>query len=94
MFFFFILMISVLYFIRKISAAYNKKTNSITINGNNISLCILLEPIIFMLAGWCSVAHHSTEYLMIGKLIDPIIAIIEETFTINSSLFKSLNVKI
>ena len=24
-----------------------------------------------ILAGWCSVFHHSTEYLMIGKLMEP-----------------------
>jgi hypothetical protein len=45
-------MISVLYFIRKISAAYNKKTNNITIKGSNIVEWIALDPVIFMLAGW------------------------------------------
>ena len=55
---------------------------------------MVLDPTIFILAGWWSVVHHSTEYLIIGKFIEPIIAIIEETFTINSSLFNSLNAKI
>ena len=31
-----------------------------------------------MLDGWCNVFHHSTEYLITGKLNKPIIAIIED----------------
>ena len=80
MFFFFILMISVLYFIRKISAPYNNKTSNIDSNGNIIDECILLETPNFILAGWCSVVHQSTEYLIIGKLIAPKIAIKDEIF--------------
>ena len=72
-------MISVLYFIRKINAQYSKKTNNIANNGSSIDECTVLDPKIFMLAGWWSVDHHSTEYFIIGRLIDPTIAIIEET---------------
>ena len=87
-------MISVLYFIRKINAAYNKKTNNINNNGTNIALWIELEPEILMLAGWWSVFHQSTEYLIIGILIDPTIAIMEDTLIVVSSLFISLKDKI
>ena len=43
-------MISILYFIRKISAAYNKKTNNIANNGSSMAGCMLLDPKIFILA--------------------------------------------
>ena len=33
--------------------------------------CTLEEPKNFILAGWCRVDHHSTEYLIIGMLIIP-----------------------
>ena len=40
-----------------------------------------------ILAGWCRVDHHSTEYLIIGILIKPTIAIKPETlFALSSSL--------
>ena len=60
-------MISVLYFIRKINAQYNNKTNNIKNNGINILGWILDVPINFILAGWWRVDHHSTEYLIIAK---------------------------
>ena len=50
-FFFFILMISVLYFISKINAEYNNKTNNININGSNMEECMELAPSSLMLAG-------------------------------------------
>ena len=71
-------MISVLYFIRKISAQYNIKTKNINNSGINIEECIELSPVNLILAGWWSVFHQSTEYLVIGTLIKPIIAIILE----------------
>ena len=64
-------MISVLYFIRKINAQYNNKTNNIKNNGINILEWIVDLPKNFILAGWCRVDHHSTEYLIIGMLIIP-----------------------
>jgi len=77
-------MISVLYFIRKINAQYSNKTNNIANNGSNMDECTVLGPKIFILAGWCSVDHHSTEYLIIGRLMEPMTAIIEETLIENS----------
>ena len=71
-------MISVLYFIRKINAQYNNKTNNIKNNGTNILECTLDAPKNFILAGWCSVDHHSTEYLIIGILIIPRIEIADK----------------
>ena len=68
-------MISVLYFIRKINAQYNNKTNNINISGANIEECIVLVPSILILAGWCKVFHHSTEYFIIGMFIAPTTAI-------------------
>ena len=69
-------MISVLYFIRKINAQYSKKTNNINAKGNNIEECIALVPLTkFILFGWWRVFHQSTEYFIIGILINPIIAI-------------------
>jgi hypothetical protein len=44
-------MISVLYFIRKISAQYNIKTKNIKNNGINIEEWIELSPANLMLAG-------------------------------------------
>ena len=50
-FFFLILMISVLYFIRKINAQYKINTKNISNRGINIDECIELVPVILMLAG-------------------------------------------
>ena len=53
------------------------------------------EPAIkLILAGWCNVDHHSTEYLIIGRFIEPIIATKEETLFAKSSFFISLKLKI
>ena len=80
-------MISVLYFIRKISAQYNIKTKNINNNGINIEEWIELSPVSLILAGWWSVFHQSTENLIIGILIKPIIAITLETlFALFSSV--------
>ena len=62
-------MISVLYFIRKISAQYSIKTNNININGSIIDGSIVLGFVKLILAGWWRVVHHSTEYLIIGILL-------------------------
>ena len=79
-------MISVLYFIRKISAQYKISTKNISIKGVNIEECIVLVPVILILAGWCKVLHHSTEYLMIGMFIRPITAtMLEILFALSSS---------
>jgi len=37
---------------------------------------MVLVPVNFMLAGWWRVFHQSTENLIIGMLIEPIMAII------------------
>ena len=74
-------MISVLYFIRKISAQYNIKTKNINNNGINIEECIVLSDKTLIDEGWCKVAHQSTEYLIIGTLITPIIEIYDEILT-------------
>ena len=79
-------MISVLYFIRKISAQYIINTKSISNKGINIDEWIVLLPIILILEGWCSVFHQSTEYLIIGMFINPIIATkLEILFALSSS---------
>ena len=78
-------MISVLYFIRKISAQYKINAKNISNKGVSIDECIVLEPAILILAGWCSVLHHSTEYLIIGILIKPSIATILATLLAVSS---------
>ncbi len=39
---------------------------------------ILGAEVNVILEGWCNVLHHSTEYLMTGKLNKPNIAIIED----------------
>ena len=87
-------MISVLYFIRKINAQYANKTNNINNNGVNMLECIVEDPKIFILAGWCNVDHHSTEYLIIGILIIPMIEITDNTLGSNSVSFTNLRVKI
>ena len=45
--------------------------------GTIIDECIEVFAKIFIEAGWCNVDHQSTEYLIIGILIAPSIAIIE-----------------
>jgi len=44
-------MISVLYFIRKISAQYKINTKNISNKGVSIEECIVLVPVILILAG-------------------------------------------
>ena len=43
--------------------------------GNNIDTWIEVSVKIFTEEGWCNVDHHSTENLIIGTFIRPIIAI-------------------
>ena len=71
-------MISVLYFIRNIIAQYINKTNNIKNKGTNILGCIEDVPNNLILAGWCNVDHHSTEYLIIGIFIIPRIEITDK----------------
>ena len=40
--------------------------------------CIVLSDKTLIDEGWCKVAHQSTEYLIIGTLITPIIEIYDE----------------
>tara|TARA_A100001011_G_C14052755_1_gene732596 strand:+ start:472 stop:657 length:186 start_codon:yes stop_codon:yes gene_type:complete len=40
--------------------------------------CIVLSDKTLIDEGWCNVAHQSTEYLIIGTLITPIIEMYEE----------------
>ena len=86
-------MISVLYFIKKISAEYSNNNNNIATKGSNIEECIELTPDILILAGWCKVFHHSTEYFIIGRLMEPTIAINEHVFVESDSSLISLDAK-
>ena len=83
-------MISVLYFIRKINAQYNNNTKNIRNNGKSIEECMVLVPVSLILAGWWSVFHQSTEYLTIGTLTKPIIAIRLEALSALSSCIINL----
>ena len=87
-------MISVLYFIRKINAQYSNKTNNIKNNGNNMLGWMLDVLKNLILAGWCRVDHHSTEYLIIGILIIPRIDIIDKIFVKFSLFLKYFKEKI
>ena len=83
-------MISVLYFIRKINALYINNTNNISINGNIIDECIVLDPSILILDGWCNVFHQSTEYFIIGIFIAPMTIIKDEILLDNASALTNL----
>ena len=78
-------MISVLYFIRKINAQYNNSTKNISNNGINIDEWMVDVPVNLILAGWWRVFHQSTENLIIGMLIKPIMAIILDILLARSS---------
>ena len=80
----FILRISVLYFIKKINTEYIDNAANINNNGSNIDAWIVVDEVILMLAGWCKVGHQSTENLITGKLIKPIIAIKDANLFDNS----------
>ena len=56
------------------------------INGINIPISIEGDDNLLILAGWCSVFHQSTENLIIGKFIDPIIIKIAVIFSPTSRL--------
>ena len=51
---------------------------------------MVLEPNILILAGWCKVFHHSTEYLIIGIFINPTITIRLEILSALSVLLINL----
>ena len=55
-----------------------KKEKVIINNGNNIDGSIEGEENFEMLAGWWRVLHQSTDHLIIGRFIIPIIAKIDE----------------
>ena len=55
---------------------------------------MLDEPVNFILAGWCRVDHHSTEYLIIGILIIPRIDKAVKILGRYSLFLKYLNEKI
>ena len=52
-----------------------------------IEVCIEVFEKILIEAGWCNVDHQSTEYLIIGTLIAPNIAINE----VNLSTFSEVS---
>ena len=56
-------------------------------SGINIDEWMVLVPVNLILAGWCRVFHQSTENLIIGMLIEPIMAIILDIL-LALSLFK------
>ena len=53
-------------------------------------VCMLDVPKNLILAGWCSVDHHSTEYLIIGILIIPSIEMADKIFDKFSFSLKNL----
>ena len=72
---------STLYFIKKINTENSANAAVIKNNGINIEECIVLSDKTLIDEGWCKVAHQSTEYLIIGTLITPIIEIYDEILT-------------
>src|SRR5690606_6350183 len=50
------------------------KPMTMTSNGSHISIGIAGFSVSLKVAGWCSVFHQSTEYLMIGILTTPTMA--------------------
>ena len=70
--------ISPLTLTNKIEIKKKKKEKVIINNGNNIDGSIEGEENLEMLAGWWRVLHQSTDHLIIGRFIIPIIAKIDE----------------
>ena len=70
--------ISPLTLTNKIEIKKKKKEKVIINNGNNIDESIEGEENLDMLAGWWRVLHQSTDHLIIGRFIIPIIAKIDE----------------
>ena len=66
----------------------------ITINGCSIEGSIEGEDNLLILAGWCNVFHQSTENLIIGRFIEPIITkiatIFSLTYLFSRELFKKI----
>ena len=69
------LIVSILYFIRKINAVYSKNADNMIPSGSSIEKCTVVSPIKLMLEGWCSVGHQATEYFIIMRFIKPNIEI-------------------
>ena len=69
---------STLYFIKKISTENSANAAVIKNNGINIDEWIVLSDKTLIEDGWCKVAHQSTENLIIGTLIAPIIEMYDE----------------
>ena len=70
----------------------NKKVKATLIinNGINSVNSMLEDDNLLTLAGWCNVFHHSTEYLIIGRFIDPSKIKTDEIFSPTSILLKDL----
>ena len=62
------------------------KARVMTIRGTNILVSIDGDDSLLILAGWWRVFHQSTENLIIGKFIEPIIIKIAVIFSPTSRL--------
>ena len=82
---FLIFISSVLYFIKKINNENSANAAVIIPNGINIEEWIEVFDKMLTDEAWWSVDHQSTENLIIGILIAPKIAIIDEIFNISKS---------
>ena len=65
------MLISALSLIERINKKRKVNAVVIRISGNNIGISIEGDDNLLMLAGWCSVFHQLTEYLIIGRFADP-----------------------
>ena len=74
--------------IKKINRENRANAAVIINNGYIIEMWIDDFDKMFIEAGWCKVFHQSTEYLIIGTLITPKIAMIEDIFITFSSFLK------
>ena len=63
--------------------------HNIIISGTNIEWWIVGAEVNVMLEGWCNVLHQSTENFIIGKLIRPTIATIDENLFATSYFVKN-----
>ena len=63
--------ISALNLTERIKKNKNTKAKLINNKGNNIDISIEGADNLLILAGWCKVFHHSTEYLIIGRFTEP-----------------------
>ena len=92
--YFFLIKISA--FILNIAIIMPIKLNDIVMinRGWSIDMSIEGEDNLLTLAGWCKVFHQSTENLIIGRLIEPIIINIAVIFSLTSLFSKVLSKKI